>query len=298
MILGISVDRNHARAVLTDAPGEVIARAEAVEQEPADAIVAVAREAMASDRAQPDAIGVAFPEPDPRSWPADLSYLSAAVGERVPIKVLSLGNAAVLAEMWYGAGRGVRDLIALSAGLCVSAGVVSNGTVLAGAHGVASSVAWLALNPVERDDYRRLGCLEAEGGSAGIIRRLVWRIKSGDQSRVLEDAGSNFADITIDDILAAARAGDDVSSSVIRDTVKYLAMAVSNIAVVVDPEVIVLGGLLQSARDLFFDPIRQECARRMPPGIQERVRIGLSQLGADAAAVGAARFALTGTQLP
>jgi glucokinase len=163
---------------------------------------------------------------------------------------------------------------------------------------VASSVAWLALNPVERDDYRRLGCLEAEGGAAGIVRRLVWRIKSGDQSRVLDRVGGNYADIQLDDILAAAREGDGVSISVIRDTVKYLAMAVSNIAAVIDPEIIVLGGVLQSAGDLLLEPIRQECARRMPPAMQERAAIELSTLGPDAAPIGAARFAMSGIALP
>ena len=196
------------------------------------------------------------------------------------------------------AGRGTRDMIAFSIGLGVSAGVISNGALLSGAHGVASSVAWLALNPVERDDYRRMGCLEAEGGSAGIVRRLILRIKSGDESRVLEGAGGNFAAIHLDDVLKAAREGDGVSISVIRDTVRYVAMALSNIAAVIDPEVIVLGGILKSAGDLLLEPIRQDCARRMPPAIQERVRIELSVLGPDASPIGAARFASTGAQLP
>jgi glucokinase len=211
---------------------------------------------------------------------------------------LSTGNASALAEVWYGVGRGARDLIAFSVGPFVSAGVISNGALLSGAHGVASSVAWLALNPVERDDYRRLGCLEAEGGASGIVRRLVWRIKSGDRSRVLDMAAGDFSRIHLDHILQGARDGDGVSISVIRDTVKYLAMAVSNIAAVIDPEVIVLGGVLQSAGDLLLEPIRQECARRMPPAIQERAKIELSTLGSDAAPIGAARFAATGTQLP
>jgi glucokinase len=244
------------------------------------------------------AVGISFPDPDERSWPADWTVLSEAVGPSVPIKTLSIGNAAALAEMWYGDGRGARDLIAFSIGPCVSAGVISNGALLSGAHGVASSVAWLALNPVERDDYRRLGCLEAEGGSAGIVKRLIWRVKSGDRSRVVENVGGNFADIHLDDILKAARDGDGVSISVIRDTVKYLAMAVSNMAAVIDPEMIVLGGILQSAGDLLLEPIRQECARRMPPAVQERAIIELSKLGADASPMGAARFSLTGNQLP
>jgi glucokinase len=297
--LGISIDGTSARSVLVDADGTVKARSEATQNEPNDAIVTAARETLASQNGGAlEAIGVSFPDPDSRSWPPDLSFLSAAVGDRVPIKTVSIGNAAALAEMWYGLGRGARDLIAFSIGPSVSAGVVSNGALLCGAHGVASSVAWLALNPVERDDYRRLGCLEAEGGSAGIVRRLIWRIKSGDRSRVLDKVGGNFADIQLDDILDAARQGDGVSISVIRDTVKYLAMAVSNIAVVIDPEVIVLGGILQSAGDLLLEPIRQECARRMPPAIYERAQIELSTLGADAPAIGAARFAVSGTKLP
>ena len=299
MNLGVSVDGARATSVLMEPDGTVTARAEATRPEPNDAIVEAVRQTLAAGPgAGPEAVGVSFPDPDAGSWPKDLSFLSRAVGGNTPIKILSTGNAAALAEMWYGAGRGVRDLVAFSIGPCVSAGVISNGTLLAGAHGVASSVAWLALNPVERDDYRRLGCLEAEGGSAGIVRRLVWRIKSGDRSRVLENVGGNYADIHLDDILQAARDGDGVSISVIRDTVKYLAMAVSNIAVVIDPEIIVLGGILQSAGDLLLDPIRQECARRMPPAMQEHTKIELSKLGPHAAPMGAAKFASTGTRLP
>jgi glucokinase len=301
--LGISVDGLHARCVLMDLGGAVMARAESIQADANDAIVAAVRETLASAPGTvPDAVGLSFPDPDASSWPSDLtflSFLSGAAGGQIPIRTVSIGNAAALAEMWYGAGRGgVHDLVAFSIGPCVSAGVISNGTLLAGAHGVASSVAWLALNPVERDDYRRLGCLEAEGGSAGIVRRLIWRIKSGDRSKVLDEVGGNYAEIHLDNILRAARDGDGVSISVIRDTVKYLAMAVSNIAVVIDPEVIVLGGILQSAGDLLLEPIKQECARRMPPAIQEHARIEVSTLGPDAAPMGAARFASTGTQLP
>ena len=299
MILGINVDGEQARGVLMDTDGTVRARAESTAPSTADAVVAVAREALAASRnGGPSAIGVSFPNPDSKSWPSDWSFLSGAVGKAVPVRTLSTGNASALAEVWYGAGKHARDLIAFSLGPCISAGIVSNGVLLAGAHGLASSVQWLALNPVERDDYRRMGCLEAEGGASGIVRRLVWRIKSGDRSRVVEAAGGDFNAITLEMILNGARENDGVSVSVIRDTVKYLAMAVSNIAAVIDPEVILLGGILQSSGDLLLEPIRQECARRMPPRIMERARIEVSPLGDDAAPMGAARFAHFGTQLP
>jgi glucokinase len=282
-----------------DAGGAIRARAESTAANTADGIVAAARDTLAASRnGQPSAIGVSFPDPDAKTWPGDLSFLSAAVGESVPVRTLSTGNASALAEVWYGAGKAARDLIAFSIGPCVSAGIISNGVLLSGAHGLASSVQWLALNPVEREDYRRMGCLEAEGGASGIVRRLVWRVKSGDRSRVLEAAGGDLNAITLDMILAGARDNDGVSISVIRDTVKYIAMAVSNIAAVIDPEVVLLGGVLQTSGDLLLEPIRQECARRMPPGLVERTRIEISPLGTDAAPMGAARFAQFGPELP
>src|SRR5439155_283518 len=81
---------------------------------------------------------------------------------------------------------------ALTAADSVHSGLVIDGVPFEGAHGLAGAAAWLALNPVEREDYRRFGSLEAEIGAAGIVRRLVWRIKSGDRSRVLDMAGGDI----------------------------------------------------------------------------------------------------------
>ena len=295
MILGIAVDGARARGVAVDDHGAVIARADAAERDAAKSIAAAAHAIVGSaGRRTPTALGIAFPDPDPRTWAVDVSAATSAIGGSAPAVTLSSGNAAALAEASAGAGRGVRHLIAFLLGENISAGVISNGALLSGAHGLAASVRWLALNPVERDDYRRLGCLEAEGGATGIVRRLIWRIKSGDPSRALDLAGGDYNALTIDHVLAAAREGDGVAVSVIRDTIKYLGMAVANVAAIVDPEVIVLGGIAESSADLLLDPIRQECARRMPPGIHERARIEISPLGPDAAPIGAARFAQSG----
>ena len=59
------------------------------------------------------------------------------------------------------------------------AGVIRDGAPVLGAARRAASIAWLALNPVEREDYRKIGCLEAEVAAVGIVRRLIWRVKAG-----------------------------------------------------------------------------------------------------------------------
>jgi len=292
--VGISFDGLRARGVAMDAAGKIVARAEPRELTGSAGVIEEIFRTTNSDDLE--SLGLAYADPDPGTW--DWPTIEKQNGREIPVQCISSGNASVLAEMWYGAGRGARDVIAFSVGRSVSAGIVSNGQLLMGAHKVASSVAWLSLNPVEREDYKKIGCLEAEAAAPGIVKRLVWRVRSGDPSKVVDDAGGSLTNVTLEGVLTGAREGDGVAISVIRDTVRYLAMAVSNIAAVVDPEVIVLGGILQSANDLLLEPIRQECARRMPKAIQDRVRIEASPLGADAPAMGAARFAAGGTQLP
>jgi glucokinase len=196
-----------------------------------------------------------------------------------------------LAEYWRGAAQGARLAIALTAGDGVHAGVVIDGRPFEGAHGLAGAAGWLALNPVERDDYRRVGCLEAEIGSAGIVRRLVWRLKSGDTSRVLDMADGQLSAITVPHIFDAARQGDGVAIAVVRDTARYIGMAVSNLVAMFDPDVVVLGGLMAEAGDLLVEPSRTEAARRISPGHATAVQIVPGAVGDEAAALGAARAA-------
>ena len=202
---------------------------------------------------------------------------------------VSTGAAIALGEQWLGAARGATHVVALTIDDHVHAGVVINGQIFQGAHGSAGDAAWLALNPVERDDYRKLGCLEAEISGKGTARRLVWRVKTGDHSRALDLAGAIGA-ITIAHVLDAARDGDGVAVSVVRDTAKYIGMAVASLVAVVDPEVVVLGGLIATAGDLLVEPSRTEAVRRMSP--RTVPKIVASTLGDEAAAIGAARAAM------
>jgi glucokinase len=76
---------------------------------------------------------------------------------------------------------------------------------------------------------------------------------------------------------------------VVRDTAKYVGMAVANLASMFDPEIVVLGGSIASSGDIMLDPIRVETTRRLPPQMAEQLRVELSTLGDDAVAIGAAR---------
>jgi predicted NBD/HSP70 family sugar kinase len=67
-------------------------------------------------------------------------------------------------------------------------------------------------------------------------------------------------------------------------------MAAANLVVVVDPEMLVLGGIMASAADLLLEPIRTEISRRLPKQMMDALKIETAVLGADAASIGAARL--------
>jgi glucokinase len=271
--LDLSV-RGYARAVVVDDAGGIAARVDGED----------ARDAVhgATGRGAADVAGIASPVEQP-----DVTLAEPKVVIRC-----TPGAAAVAAEAWIGAAKGARHAVCLHVGEEVFAGLLLDGRPWSGAHNRAGAAAWLALNPVERQDYRRLGSLAAEVSSGGIARRLSWRIQAGDRSRVLEAAGGSVDAITGPMVFDGARDGDGVAISVIRDTAKYIGMAVATLAAAIDPEVVVISGTVAAA-DLMLDAVRQECTRRLPPDAMQDLRVEFSSLGPDAIAIGAARLALT-----
>jgi predicted NBD/HSP70 family sugar kinase len=288
-MLGLELLDAAAVAVAVDDAGLVLGRAAV-----AGADVAVAAAAAAERASASPASVVAVASVNPES-PASIAAMRT-LGERFPGALmpgvaLASGTAAAVAEAWVGAARGAKEVVYFGVADHTSAGILRNGLPVTGAHRRAASVGWLALNPVEREDYRKAGCLEAEVAASGIVRRLVWRIKAGDRSRVQDAAGGDLAAVSIDLVLSAARTGDGVSISVMRDTAKYLGMAAANLVVIADPEVLVLGGIMASAADLLLEPVRTELARRLPGAMMHALTIAPAVLGGDAPAIGAARLA-------
>ena len=285
--LGVDLSDAIARLAVVDAAGKVI-ESGIVTSHRDSAIKDAAKKALHGAGAKAAAVGIAMAAiGDVASGEISVA-LSSATSVSTPQRTIAAGTAAAIAEHRLGSAKGVNHLITFSIAEHVSAGVLIDGKPWTGARGLASSVGWLALNPVEREDYRRLGGLEAEVAAAGIVRRFVWRIKSGDRSAVADQVKGDFSKISAADILQGARASDGVSVSVVRDTAKYVGMAIANLTVMFDPEVIVLGGIIASSGDLMLDTIKSEVTRRVMPQQSEQMRIEMSTLGDDAVAIGAA----------
>lgn len=296
-MLGLELRDTTAIAVAVDESGRVLARS-AVDSPPDLAGAAItALDGVATTGGGPGPLGIAAINPESAQSIAAVQRLAQRyAGSFLQEGVVAAGTAAAVAEAWVGAARDALDVVFFAVSNHTTAGIVRGGAPFFGARRRAASVGWLSLNPVEREDYRKVGCVEAEVAAAGIVRRLIWRIKAGDRSRVADAVHGDLSAITIEQVLDGARGGDGVSISVVRDTAKYLGMAAANLVVVADPEMLVLGGIMASAADLLMEPIRAELTRRLSRPMMDALTIAPAALGPDAAAIGAARLAAVALQ--
>ncbi|MEZ5286159.1 MAG: hypothetical protein R2712_15385 [Vicinamibacterales bacterium] len=240
MTLGLDLSSGAARAVIVNEHAQVMARGEHEGTgDPAAGAVSAVRRAVAAAGVPVERAAVVLPRPGD-TLPAGVD---AAVRDLLPCTpapaTVPAGVAVALAEQWGGAARGAGTVVAL--GRRPRDGRDPDRRhALTGAHGLAGSVGWLALNPVEREDYRRLGGLEAEVSAQGIVRRTVWRIKSVTTRSWPPGAGRPRPHLGRRRG-QAARGGDGLCVSVMLDTARYVGMAVSNLAVMLDPDLVVLG---------------------------------------------------------
>lgn len=197
----------------------------------------------------------------------------------VPIQVINDANAAALGEAWQGAGQGRETLILVTLGTGVGGGIVVNGKVLHGAHGSAGEIGHMQVNPAEaeRCSCGKRGCLEQYASATGIVRLARQRGWTGES--------------TAKAVLDAARSGDPTALAVAKEAGSWLGLALSHVAAVVDPEVILWGGGVARAGEVLLKPVRDQYQASVFHGAA-KTEFALAALGNDAGMYGAAKLML------
>lgn len=197
----------------------------------------------------------------------------------VPVHVGNDANAAALGETWQGAGQGRKNLLLVTLGTGVGGGIVVNGKILPGTHGSAGEIGHMQVNPGESERCRcgKRGCLEQYASATGILRLARQRGWTGEA--------------TAKAVLDAAREGDPLALAVAREAGRWLGLALSYVAAVTDPEIILLGGGVARAGEVLLKPVREQYRASVFHGAAE-TEFALAALGNDAGMYGAAKLAL------
>lgn len=198
-------------------------------------------------------------------------------------------NVAALGEMWKGGGQGYRSMVAVTLGTGVGGGIVVDGRLLAGSTGAGGEIGHIHVNDDEPDacGCGNHGCLEQYASATGVVR-LAKQIMAADNRESVLRSGEISAKTVFD----AVKAGDALAMEIAEKFGEYLGKALAQIACVVNPEIIVIGGGVSKAGPVLLDYIRKYYIPYVFHGSRDTV-FALAKLGNDAGIYGAAKLVLS-----
>jgi glucokinase len=206
----------------------------------------------------------------------------------VPVVVESDRNTALLGESWRGAGQGKSDVIVLMIGTGIGAGIMSGGQIVRGAHELSGCAGWLSISFEQNSNSSTTGELESLTAGPGIANTARQRLQAGEASSLSQYDASK---ITAHEVAAAAREGDHLASHIFHQAGRRLGLGVANMVSLFDPEVVIVGGGMAGAADLYLDSLRDAMLERAQPLAVRQVKLAVSKLGDGANLLGCARLA-------
>lgn len=219
--------------------------------------------------------------------------VAAAVG--LPVVVENDANAAAWAEWRFGAGRGESRLVCVTLGTGIGGGIVLDGQLQRGRHGMAGEFGHMVVVPDgHRCECGNRGCLEqyASGNVLGREARELARAGSPVTVPLVERVGGDIDALVGPVITLAARDGDAVAIELFEEVGRWLGIGLANLAAALDPGVFVIGGGVCDAGELLLGPARESFRRTLTGrGFRPEPRIVPAALGPQAGLVGAADLA-------
>ena len=187
----------------------------------------------------------------------------------VPVAVQNDANACALAEYLYGSGRGVsgrgvKNLVFMTFGTGLGAGIIIDGKLYSGANDNAGEIGHIRLAPTGPVGYNKEGSAEGFCSGAGIAR--LAKIRKG-------------LDLTAKEIFARVRAGDPDCTDVFRESAEKLATILAFTIDILNPEVIALGGVFMRNADLFMPIVDPILDKEALPFARKVCRIVPAELG-------------------
>ncbi len=210
-----------------------------------------------------------------------------------PIYVENEANAAALGEYYFGATRDIKDYIFLSAGVGLGSGIVMGGKIFRGRSGYAGEAGHMTLD-INGDPCGcgKRGCWETFVSPRAVEQNIQRSLALGAKSILQDMVQGDLKRIVFDDVLQAAKSGDQTAMDALGKVAVYLGIGIAHLVNLVDIEVFVLCGALNNASSFLLEDIeRVVTANMLAPG-REHLRIIPSAHGSDACVMGAIALVL------
>jgi len=182
----------------------------------------------------------------------------------VPAAVQNDANACALAEWMMGAGKGKQNMIFLTFGTGMGAGLILNGQLYAGTNDLGGEVGHIRLAPDGPVGFGKAGSFEgfcSGGGIAQLAKKIVTKKLQNDLPVAFCSSLEMVPELDAKSVFLAAQGGDSVAMEIIRISANYLGMGLSILIDILNPECIVIGSIY-ARNELLFKPLIEEVLQR------------------------------------
>jgi glucokinase len=205
--------------------------------------------------------------------------LKARLSQRYPypITVDNDVNLAALGELWFGAGQNAQNIVTIAIGTGIGAGIIIDGALYRGANEASGEIGnMLPSCEFLSKNFQDFGALESVASGTGIAGRARDILTGKRTAQELDN-------LTSEDVFEAAKQRQEWARAIIDETVDYLAVAIANLSVAFDPELIIIGGGVSRSANMLVEPILQ----RIEGTIPTLPHLVVSNLGLRAGVMGA-----------
>jgi transcriptional regulator of PTS gene len=202
----------------------------------------------------------------------------------LPVFIANDTRAWALAEKLFGHSQEDENSVLISIHNGLNAGVIVNGRVLQGRHGNIGDLGHIQIDPQGLKCHcGNQGCLETVTSSQSLREQVVARIGNGEPSSL-----SQLSEISIEDICIAAMHGDPLSCDIMSKLGGYLGQAIAITINMFNPEKVLIGGVINQAKEVLYPPMLQNIETQSNPMYREQVKIVESRFYKQSTMPGAA----------
>ncbi|MEE8136729.1 MAG: ROK family protein, partial [Thermodesulfobacteriota bacterium] len=222
------------------------------------------------------------------------AVLNEKLGSDIHIVIENDANSAAVGEWWMGASKDVNSMIMITMGTGVGGGLILDGKLWTGADGMAGEIGHITIYPDgAKCKCGNYGCLESYASATAIRRMVREGLEDKSLNTILRESTKN---IEVEDIpqivMEAAGAGDGFSLGIWEEVGKALGIGIASLINLLNIEMVVIGGGVSNAWDLFIDNTYEEARRRAFRAPMKRTKIQRGLLRDDAGILGSAHLAL------
>ena len=203
----------------------------------------------------------------------------------VPAHLQNDANACAVAEWKFGAGRGTKNMVFLTFGTGLGAGLILDGKLYSGTNDNAGELGHIRLDKFGPVGFGKAGSFEGFCSGGGLAQlgymKALEKAQSGEYPAYFKK-GMPAADVTAKTVADAADAGDETALEVYRICGDYLGKGLSLVIDLLNPEVIVIGSIFARSRNLLWEPAKKviekealslsvNCCRVVPAELGEHI---------------------------